>query len=607
MIRTTCLTLLISCCVCYNTIALFAQGYVSPFKYDNGNFRMKNTYEKGLDAGRNYSTPANTPTGNSKSDDNKSSKPARRYTPVVPANVQTLYEVYRELINAGAETEPDAAEYQRKASRIRANFPYESERDSTTAIFVLSILQPPVTYDEYATYWKYFPLFTKYEFRKENIMRSISHIPFDKRVMGWKPFVYSLTKDDFANVVQPLYYADEDKYAAYVKATGDSSEQFIAGSIFAHNKLTDQEATKLLQHNYIVRYKEGMKLLPETWKTKEEQLIYEDRERNFAEIVRIRIKEIRAVQLQQKVLSEELDKLQKANEKSLKKSAENRSKEEEIFKKSAPPFGALEMFETAVTNKKFGNLSIFDPIALQYAKECFQKAGYEKGKSLKADILMASTMSEPQHIYQNLNTWSADQCLQNWYDLPIKGYDQLPKEGSAEYEAQYVELLSRAGQYDTLIRYIDKSSWTAIIKFAFPFIEALAITKKYDWALNFIRNFENRTYSLSVHNPYRGWSTLMTGILFFHKKEYKKAWEQFNDSKVNYTVLTESDKKWNAHPGIGLFSPRIFITKYAYYYFCCAKELRKKEYQEYRTLIVFPKNAPAFMRDKYRNLFTQFE
>lgn len=99
-------------------------------------------------------------------------------------------------------------------------------------------------------------------------MRSISHIPFDKRVMGWKPFVYSLTKDDFANVVQPLYYADEDKYAAYVKATGDSSEQFIAGSIFAHNKLTDQEATKLLQHNYIVRYKEGMKLLPKHGKLK---------------------------------------------------------------------------------------------------------------------------------------------------------------------------------------------------------------------------------------------------------------------------------------------------------------------------------------------------
>ncbi|MBK6332139.1 MAG: hypothetical protein IPF62_17235 [Bacteroidetes bacterium] len=78
-------------------------------------------------------------------------------------------------------------------------------------------------------------------------------------------------------------------------------------------------------------------------------------------------------------------------------------------------------------------------------------------------------MSEPQHIYQYLNTWSADQCLQNWYDLPIKGYDQLPKEGSAEYEAQYVELLSRAGQYDTLIRYIDKSSWTAIIKFRSPY------------------------------------------------------------------------------------------------------------------------------------------
>ncbi|MBL0055572.1 MAG: hypothetical protein IPP31_05145 [Chitinophagaceae bacterium] len=277
--------------------------------------------------------------------------------------------------------------------------------------------------------------------------------------------------------------------------------------------------------------------------------------------------------------------------------------EEEGYKKMGAPFGALAMYENAVKLKKIGQRSRFDSLAIGYAAACFQRLGYEKGKSLHADILMASIVNDRQRIPEFTGNWGIKQVVMEFYKKPITSAEQEPDPKEVVYEEQFIRLLSRSGQYDSLTRYIESTPWAAGIKFAFPYVEALAITGKDKEALNFIAGgFHKRTYTMSALNDYRGWETLMEGIVLFHKKEYKKAWEQFNGSKVPNNQVSDPEGKWNFPSE--LYVPRIFTMPYAYYYFCCARELKKKDFKEFLPITAIPMSAPAFLEEKYGNLFS---
>jgi hypothetical protein len=247
---------------------------------------------------------------------------------------------------------------------------------------------------------------------------------------------------------------------------------------------------------------------------------------------------------------------------------------------------------------------------MEYASICFQKLGYEKGRSLKADILMASTVKDKSKIYEYIKPWTRQQLLDNWYKGSIKSDKHTPLGDNIFYEEQYIDLLRMAGIYDSVSNYIGNCSCATAIKFAVEHTEALVIIDKYKEAMIWISNFEYKTLQSINTYEYDGWSELMKGIVYFHKKEFKKAWENLYGPKVNINGLYAKDeKKWKYISSITTYdNPRIFTyDKFAYYYFCCAKEVKKKNFEDCIQVITVPKTAPSFIIEKYGGLFKNFE
>ncbi|HLO81743.1 MAG TPA: hypothetical protein VK166_12330 [Chitinophagaceae bacterium] len=277
------------------------------------------------------------------------------------------------------------------------------------------------------------------------------------------------------------------------------------------------------------------------------------------------------------------------------------TKEEETYKKMGTPLGALAMFEHWVKSNKVPNESLFDSLSMDFANACFQRVGYAPGKSMRADILMASIVCEREKIGGFLQSWTQEQAALHFYKKPITADDQTPAPEEAPYEEQYVMLLSRAGKYEQLGAYVGKT-WATALAYPIQFAEALAMAGKFDEAMNFIQNFERKTFSASVLNPYRGYEAIMTGIVLFHKKDYKKSWEFLNGSKVPNNQRSDPEGKWKFPSQ--LYVPSIFTTQYGHYYFCCAKEVRKKDFSEFLQVTSLPQSAPVFMEQKYKGIFT---
>jgi len=274
--------------------------------------------------------------------------------------------------------------------------------------------------------------------------------------------------------------------------------------------------------------------------------------------------------------------------------------------KAGAPFGGLAMFEQAVKNKQPAKGRFYDSATVDFATLCFERAGYTQGKSIRADILMASAAKDKAGMAAYLRSWGAEQLIGAWYPGGIKTAAQVPAGADAMYEQQYIVLARTAGLHEQVYRYIGQTSWTTAIKFAPEHAEALAVSGKLKEAFIFIENFSN--YTGNTRDKFVHWdrTVMMKAIVHFHKKDFRESWVHLNDYKININELLAANEKWKANLSVTAYdNPGILIhDDFAYYYFCCAHELKKKNILPYfLPLIHVPPTAPEWMVNKYGKLF----
>ena len=304
------------------------------------------------------------------------------------------------------------------------------------------------------------------------------------------------------------------------------------------------------------------------------------------------------------------DKLARATEKEnaeRKAELDNINRDADPYRKMEVPLGAIALIEKTIKAKQLKKQALFDSASLAYAKDVFNILGYEKGKSLHADIMMSAIEKDPSKIMDYLSEWTIEKLLLQWYNGSIKTAEHATNAGEEIWEEAYMHSLLAAAQYEKLNAYFRSVSWATGIKYGHLFVESLCMAGKPKEAINFIGHYHNRTRTLHVDSEERDMEYVMDGIVLFHQKEYKKAWEKFdNGSSIPNTIFY---RHYPDVPGLqpDLYFPWILITRYAYYYFSCAKELKKDDYKPLLQKLTMPRTTPAFMKEKYGSLFNKME
>lgn len=591
--------------ICRST--LLAQGYVSPFKYENGKMRMKTGPEMTRDQLQDYfdhhpmEKKSNSSSGNNSNDDDDR-KPI--YVPDSPES--RIFGMFTNIFKD--TTTVYQGEYGKSiASRIRGDMPYQGQTANVCLAFVLSFYDPPVSYDEFVNYWKFLPKVsrTAEEFLEdrfkvmERTMLSISKIPFDKRAPGWLSFTSRLEEDDLAARVRHIYFDDLNAYKKWAAQYADHSEMLLlkkSPEKYGYQQEVTQDSLWMIEYEAL--YNAGKNLLPKTAVDDNGKKIEAAREAAFRGVFLEKLADWKKYVYRDSIAAAEtVQENRKAEE---KRSQVNSMLDKEAGQyKSLPiPGGAITMF-TAGRGKWY--LNIFSERGRAYAAACFARLGYEQGKDLHADLLHASLEENASTSVLFTSLWSVASVVHILYHGEIKSPDQLPDSLNAEYEAGYLKLLRWQGNYDSLARYFRQISWEGLKKNAFEYTEMLCLTGKNKEAEKFVENFKN-SIDHPWNSPYSGWSSTLNGLIAFYDRKYKDAWKYFHAANVPNNK--ENDRYGNLHLLSNTFMPLILTTEYHYLLFCCAKEIKDHTYDIMLPTISLPTGAPTIIYDKYGSMFT---
>ncbi|GAA4319161.1 hypothetical protein [Flaviaesturariibacter amylovorans] len=540
-----------------------AQGYISPFVYSNGGFRMKGREEirreeYNIKQARN-ATPPKTytppPVGRTTRTEKNEPAPVVRITP--EDRVQNLIWA---LMHEKGSTQELVEKYAFEIELVYARLPYKEEKYNTMAVFLGALLQEPARYDEAVRFWTHYAKCRQADISAELQFEALKKIPPERRAVGWLSEVVAVAARNEGYSLGTAYSWTTviDDYLRWAETSGDAIELYLLSTPEINGNYSIKRFLDThpgIVPDYTALAGAGKPLFPAAPPEGDKKKIHEEREAAAREIVRVWAK---ARSAEAGYAAELVAKL----------------------KKLAPPQGALTYFQNnkkEYTKTYNGEKSVqpFSEEGLAFARKCFAEVGYERGKLLSADILMAAAAPDRKSAHQYLETWTPAELARQWsqgspdIDRDDRFYPSYP-----EYFIMYLNVMETGGKYQQVVDLLALLPKEQLYQYGEQYVVNLAI-------LGRLKEADEWLDAHGKHIRYESNELSVRAILSFFSGNFKKSWKQLTSPKNG------------RHSG----------SRYSYVYYCCASEMGDEEAKKARYWTL-PLYAPPAIAQKYGHLFS---